>query len=77
MQPHPALWLPENVVEPIKMIAIQNRLNQCHREDRERKEERNRDFEFEAHFDPTEPEKQKIDKEEPPLPRSSRPSMDE
>ncbi|KAJ9062951.1 hypothetical protein DSO57_1005189 [Entomophthora muscae] len=59
------------------MIAIQNCLNQRHREDREREEERNRDFEFEAQFDPTEPEEQKIDEEEPPLPRSSRPSMEE
>ncbi|KAJ9078566.1 hypothetical protein DSO57_1005409 [Entomophthora muscae] len=77
MQLHPALWLLEKVVEPIEMIAIQNHLNQCHREDREREEERNKDFDIKAHFDPTEPEEQKIDEEEPPLPKSSRPSMEE
>ncbi|KAJ9074396.1 hypothetical protein DSO57_1006955 [Entomophthora muscae] len=77
MRPRPALWLSENVVGPIEMIAIQQRLQSRHRADRAREEERNRDFEVEAHFDPTEPTEKRIDVEEDHNPYMYHPSMDE
>ncbi|KAJ9074851.1 hypothetical protein DSO57_1002281 [Entomophthora muscae] len=66
----------KNVVGPIKMIAIQQRLQSRHRADRAREEERNRDFEVEAHFNPTEPTEERIDVEEDHNPYMYHPSMD-
>ncbi|KAJ9078508.1 hypothetical protein DSO57_1005949 [Entomophthora muscae] len=76
MRPCPALWLPEFVVEPIEMLAIQKHLQARHREDRLRKEERNQDFEVEADFNPTALTEERIDVEESPSPYTCHPSMD-